>query len=151
MHLDALPRQRYRDMRAAISVHGIECTGRDAAGGGKALYAMEAGVTVCFFASEARWTQPGRGQAGISRLAASGSECEVEMTATSSASCRPCTQNPPTRGLNTSGPVLITPLSSCSTRVVLHFPSSQTACATTRATIVLSAFVPPSSFPTLVS
>ncbi|KZP09253.1 hypothetical protein FIBSPDRAFT_900628 [Athelia psychrophila] len=82
MQLDAHHRQRYRDMRAAISAHGIECTGlRDAGGGGKALYAMEAGVTVCFFASEARWTQPGRGQAGISRLAASGSEREAEMTA----------------------------------------------------------------------
>ncbi|KZP18780.1 hypothetical protein FIBSPDRAFT_583662 [Athelia psychrophila] len=45
----------------------------------------------CFCASEARWTQPGRGQAGISRLAAYGSEREVEVTATSSASCRLCT------------------------------------------------------------
>ncbi|KZP05630.1 hypothetical protein FIBSPDRAFT_877318, partial [Athelia psychrophila] len=124
MHLDALPRQRCRDIRSEVRV--VECTGRDAGGGGKVLYAM-----------------------GASARVNPGSNNEVEMTAASSASCRPCTPNPPTRGLNTSVPVLITPLNSRSTRVVLHFPSSQSACATTRATIVLSAFVPSSSFPTL--
>ncbi|KZP03725.1 hypothetical protein FIBSPDRAFT_968745 [Athelia psychrophila] len=141
-------------MRAAISVRGIECTGRDAGGGGKVLYAMEARVGVCFFASEALWTPTERPRWSIAAgcIASNpGSNNEVEVTAASSASCRPCIPNPPTRGLNTSSPVLVKPLSSRSTRVVLHFPSSQSACATTRATIVLSAFVPPSPFPTLVS
>ncbi|KZP02542.1 hypothetical protein FIBSPDRAFT_969866 [Athelia psychrophila] len=56
-----------------------------------------------------------------------------------------------TTSLNISGPVLITPLSSRSTYVVLHFPSSPSTCATTCASTVLFGSIPPSSFPTLVS
>ncbi|KZP05155.1 hypothetical protein FIBSPDRAFT_361326 [Athelia psychrophila] len=153
MQLDALPRQRRRDVRAAISVHGIETPAEE--------------VKCCTRwrrapgcpSSRLRCCGPrrGRGKGVISRPATlplasnPGSSHEVEVTATSTASCRPCTLNPPTRGLNTSVPVLITPLNSRSTRVVLHFPSSQSTCATTRASTVLFAFIPPSSITTLVS
>ncbi|KZP09264.1 hypothetical protein FIBSPDRAFT_964102 [Athelia psychrophila] len=113
-------------MRTAISVRGPDCTSRDAGGGGKVLReevkTAYRGRQHC----QQSWLQQrGRGDGHFLCILPS-------LYAQSSH-----------RDLNTSAQVLITPLSSRSTHIALHFPSSQSTSATTRAGTVLFAFTPP--------